>query len=330
VDKDPGVLVTNIGSTKEILSPVCSAVFSTNVNVTDDDAAVTGVLISSRLLSNAGVAADTAVEDVMALVDTSVASANVTPTIRLESSAACAPVLVVTPVPTVTVHRVAASSSATAAVNVREAVLVPEALPVTENVVLPQPLMLGVASEPSVKSGTVSTISSLAFRGALSSKAYDNDDADQMAALAIVRLLCVSAGRSTAVDAVIAVALTSSTPANVTAAVLVFRLAVCAAAGVVMPVPTVTAHCSYALRVAPPAVRVNVAVLVPVLLPVAVKVVVAHPLVLMLPGVENANESNTKSMVSVTWSCTFSANMNVTDDDAAVTGFITDNFVCCS
>jgi hypothetical protein len=135
------------------------------------------------------VAAGNAVDAVMAVADISVASANVTATVRLVSSALCVAALVVTPVAIVTVQRVLTSSWALAAVSVSAAVLVPEALPVTLKVVLPHPLMVGVANVPRVKSGKVRATSSLVFSGALNSKEYDTDDDADVAGLANVRLL---------------------------------------------------------------------------------------------------------------------------------------------
>ena len=162
----------------------------------------------------------------------------------------------------------------------------------------PHPLMVGVAKVPRVKSGSVRATSSLAFNGALNSKEYDTDDAADVTGLANVRLLCESTGRSTAVDVTIAVAAMSATDAKVTAAVLVFRFEAWAAAGVVMPVATVTAHCLYTSRVALAAVSVKVAVAVPILLPVAVNVVLSHPLVVILPSVPKPKDGSSRSMVS--------------------------------
>ena len=142
-------------------------------------------------------------------------------------------------------------------------------------------------------------------------------------------VLAVSAGATTAVDFGIATALMSSTPVelNVAAAVRVESSALCAAP-VVTPVATVTEHCWYAFSVAVAAASVSVASAVPVPVDVAVNVVLPHPLsVGSVSNVPNAKLGSFSAMVSVATRGAFSANINVTDDDAAVTALSITNLL---
>jgi hypothetical protein len=186
----PRVEKLNVGRTRSILSAAFRGALSANVNVTDVGASVTELPIFKLLFSNAGVAAVTAVDDVTAVeMAMLVASAIVTPTVRLESSAPCAAGLVVTPVAIVTVHRVPASTVADPAVSVTVAVAVPELLTALVNVVLPHPLVLSPVNVASVNVGSTNAIWSAAFNGAFNSNEYDIDDAAETVGFAIVKLL---------------------------------------------------------------------------------------------------------------------------------------------
>jgi hypothetical protein len=87
-----------------------------------------------------------------------------------------------------------------------------------------------------------------------------------------------------------------------------------------MPVAIVTVQCVRAARVAPPAVRVSVAVAVPEFVAAAVNVVEAHPLILGESEPDMINAGSTTVIVSETASARFNANIKDTDDAAAVIG----------
>lgn len=150
-------VILNIGSTRSNLSPDCIGTFSANTNETPVGAAVKALSIVRTLNCIAGVtAAAVAVETVIEVVKgTSVASASVTPTFRDTRLAVCAVGLVVTPEATVTEHLECAFSRA-AAVSLSVADAVAEFVPEEVNVVVPQPLTVGVASVPNTKFGNKS------------------------------------------------------------------------------------------------------------------------------------------------------------------------------
>lgn len=100
------------------------------------------------------VGATSSVDCTIAVAVMSVAEANTAAAVLLVASAACVDVAVVTPVATVSVHDTCAFKVAAAAWNVKKAVACDELVPVTENVVLPHPDLLGVANVPKVKLGT--------------------------------------------------------------------------------------------------------------------------------------------------------------------------------
>ena len=218
-------------------------------------------------------------------------------------------------------------------VNVRVAVAAPELATVAVKVVVPHPLdVVGDDSDAMLNVGNTNSILSavpVCSIAAFSSNVYAIADGDHVAGSAIARVLTVSAGATTAVDFGIATALMSSTPVelNVAAAVRVESSALCAAP-VVTPVATVTEHCWYAFSVAVAAASVSVASAVPVPVDVAVNVVLPHPLsVGSVSNVPNAKFGNFSAMVSVATRGAFSANMNVTDDDAAVTALSITNLL---
>jgi hypothetical protein len=216
-------------------------------------------------------------------------------------------------------------------VNVRVAVAAPELATVAVKVVVPHPLdVVGDDSDAMLNVGNTNSILSavpVCSIGAFSSNVYAIADGDHVAGSAIARVLTVSARATTAVDFGIATALMSSVELNVAAAVRVESSALCAAP-VVTPVATVTEHCWYAFSVAVAAASVSVASAVPVPVDVAVNVVLPHPLsVGSVSNVPNTKLGSFSAMVSVAIRGAFSANMNVTDDDAAVTAFSITNLL---
>ena len=217
-----------------------------------------------------------------------------------------------------------------AAVNVIVAVAWPElatptvALNVVTSPSLHPSITTGADGDPAnVKSGSTRAISSPTFSGVFISKEYVIGDATAVDGRAIVRVLCVSTGASTAVDSAIAPAAILPV-ARVAATVRVARLAACDALLVVTPVGTDTVHGSYAASVAVPAARLSVASAWPELVTVGVNVVEPHPVTVTCADVEMpvmVNVGSTSSMLSV--ECTsgmFSANVNDTALAAAVTG----------
>jgi hypothetical protein len=212
-------------------------------------------------------------------------------------------------------------------VNVSLASVVPELVAAAVKVVVPHPLdVVGDDSDAMLNVGNTNSILSavpVCSIAAFSSNVYAIADGDHVAGSAIARVLTVSAGATTAVDFGIATALMSATPVelNVAATVRVESSALCAAP-VVTPVATVTEHCWYAFSVAVAAASVSVASAVPELALVAVNVVLPHPLsVGSVSNVPKAKLGSFSAMVSVAIRGAFSANMNVTDDDASVTAF---------
>jgi hypothetical protein len=168
---DAGVPTTNVGTTSAMLSDASSGAFRANVNVIDDSCCATALAITSELNCIAGVGCTTAVDAAIAVVADamSTADASVTPTCLAVSPAACAFGLIVTPVPTVTVHTDPAASVAVAAVRVSVDVAVPELAFPAVNVVEPQPADTpGDARLPRVKVGSTSAIASDAFSGTFS------------------------------------------------------------------------------------------------------------------------------------------------------------------
>ena len=225
-----------------------------------------------------------------------------------------------------------------AAVNVSVAVAWPElatptvALNVVASPSLHPSITTGADGDPAkVKSGSTRAISSPAFSGEFISNEYAIGDATAVDGRAMVRVLCVSTGSSTAVDVAIAPALMLPV-ASVAATVRVARFAACDALLVVTPLGTDTVHGSYAANVAVPAARLSVASAWPELLTVGVNVVEPHPVTVTCADVEMpvmVNVGSTSSMLSV--ECTsgmFSANVNDTALAASVTGVSMVNTLC--
>ena len=155
------------GSNSIILSGVAPAsrgVLRANTKVSCDGAPVKGVKQSRRLCWNTGVGAATSVDTYMdpGTGARLVAEAKVIPTIRIFVLATCALGLVVTPLPTVTVHSMPAARVAVAVLNSSVASDVPEPVAFALNVVLPHPAdELGVANVPRVKVGSINAMTSV-------------------------------------------------------------------------------------------------------------------------------------------------------------------------
>ena len=220
------LLSANVGSTSAMLSLAASGAFNANVYDIDDVAAITGLSMLNTLCFNAGVGATTSVDVVIATVATSSAVANVTATVRVARFAACAAAPVFTPVAIVTMHSTSVAKVAVAAVSVTFAIVVPEFAAAAVNVVVPHPLVTGVANEDSTNVGNTNATLSLAFSGAFNLNLYEIDDAFHGTGFAIVNTLFVTAGATTSVDVGMAADAMFATPAKVTPTLRVFRFAV--------------------------------------------------------------------------------------------------------
>ena len=176
---------TNDGNTRSTVSPTSSGEFRAKMYVICDGASVTALWITNLLSWNAGVGAVTAVDAVIDPVVAAmfVAPCSTTPTVRVFRFAVCASWLVVTPLPTVTVHSDIAAKSAVVAVKVSVASVVPELVAAAVNPVDPHPLdvlspPLSAALLPIVKVGSTSEMVSAVpvyTRGAFSSNVYDSE-----------------------------------------------------------------------------------------------------------------------------------------------------------
>ena len=256
------------------------------------------------------------------------ADGSVAPTLRVVRPAVCATLLLVTPLPTVTVHCSYASSVAVAAVRVSVAVLVVDALAVAVNVVVPHLFALTLARVPNVNVGSTRVIASLlCTSGVLSANMNEMDDGPSVTGLSMVSTLCWNAGvgATSAVDSVIdVVALAMSFAAarpTPTLRVAAFAPWFVTTALVVTPVSTVTVHLTSALMSALAAVSVSVAVAVPVLLPAAANVVLPHPAIVSGDAiVPIVKVGSTSAMVSACFSGALSSNSYATDDAAHVSG----------
>jgi hypothetical protein len=257
---------------------------------------------------------------VIATAATLSAVANVTATVRVARFAACAAALVFTPVAIDTMHSTSVAKVAVAAVSVTFAVAVPEFAATTVNVVVPHPLFTGVAKEVNLKVGRTNATLSLTFSGAFNLNLYVIDDAFHVTGFAIVNTLFVTAGVTTSVDVVIAVAAIFVAPTSTTAAVLVFRLAACAVAGVVIPLAIFTVHCARAPINAVAAVNVTAAVAAPEFEAAAVKVVDPQPLIVGVAKLPRTKFGSTIVITSPTARTAFNANVNDADVLADVAG----------
>ena len=204
------------------------------------------------------------------------------------------------------------------------------------NVVVPHPLdMVTPDGDAIVNMGSTRAMLSLLVctSAAFSSKVYATEDGEYVVGSAITSLLVDSAGATVAVDFVIFTAAMSATFAScsTTAAVRELESAACAVVLVVTPVAIDNEHTLYAGSMAPPADSVSVAVLAPELALATVNVVLPHPLTATAASVPNWNAGSSRAMVSgvaLVSRGEFSANMNVMDDGAAVTGLAITSWLC--
>ena len=170
------------------------------------------------------------------------AFASVTSTVLPAKCATCGVLLVVTPDPNMTMHRIFLCSVAVAAVNVNVAVAVPELVMPAVKSVVPQPSVIIFPMVVNVNKGSRSAIVSEASRGAFSSNVYEIAELDQVEGRLIASKLYNKTGDTTAVDVWNGTATISLVAANVTARVRVTSSASCVDDGVVMPLPIDTVH----------------------------------------------------------------------------------------
>jgi hypothetical protein len=157
---DDSVPIVNVGSTSATVSACFRGAFNSKEYEIDDAAHGTGRAIVRLLCVSAGLS--TCVDDPMATAlivpDT---DGSVAPTVRVASPAVCATLLLVTPLPTVTVHCSYASSVAVAAVRVSVAVLVVDLLAAAVNVVVPHLFAVTPVMLPNVNVGSTRVIASV-------------------------------------------------------------------------------------------------------------------------------------------------------------------------
>jgi len=146
--------------------------------------------------------------------------------VRVARFAVWAAPLVTMPVATDTRHSTPAFSSALAAFNVNVALDAPVFAAVAVKVVVPHPLVTGVDNELMPNEGSTNATLSFTFKGAFNTNRYETEEAAHVTGRAIVRMLVVTAGATTAVDVLMAVDAMSVVAARVTATLRVFRLAV--------------------------------------------------------------------------------------------------------
>jgi hypothetical protein len=133
--------------------------------------------------------------------------------------AACDPVPVVIPVAIVTVHSIFRASIEVAEVSVKVAVEVPELAEVTLNVVVPQPLDVGVDMVPNVNVGITTMILSDTARCTFSENVIETEDAVATIGRERVNAEFITLGYSRAEDIPIGVASTFVSAAISTAIV---------------------------------------------------------------------------------------------------------------
>ncbi len=127
-------------------------------------------------VTTSDVAAGIFVELVICVAAILFAVANVTATVRVLRSAACAAALVVMPVAIVTRHSTPDFISAVAAFSVTAAPACPELATVEVKVVVPHPSVTGVDNELMPNVGSTNATRSFTFSGAFNAKRYDTDD----------------------------------------------------------------------------------------------------------------------------------------------------------
>jgi hypothetical protein len=155
----------NVGSTSAIASAAFSGTFKVNANCIVDGVFVNGVAIFRCVVTMAGT---TIAGEVCILEGSMLLSADRPAcTVRVARFADCVAELVVSPVARVMVQCVFAIKVALAAVNVTEAVELPESLDEAVNVVVAHPLDVGDDNVDNVEFGITSLTVSPAYRGTL-------------------------------------------------------------------------------------------------------------------------------------------------------------------
>jgi hypothetical protein len=228
--------------------------------------------------------------------------------------------LVVIPVEIVTAQRTLTASVAVAAVNDTVVVAVPEFEPVAVNVVVPHPLVVGVASDPKLKLGRTIPILSPTCNRAFDKTVRRIEVAAPVTGVNSSSLLSDMAGVLTADDSTMVDAAILGCPLSVTATVRVLRSAACGDAPVVTPVAIVTVHFVSAASEAVAAVKVKVAVEVPEFASVVENDVAPHPLVDGVDKPASVNEGSTIATASPVSRMTFIANKKDSEVGAAVSG----------
>jgi hypothetical protein len=113
---------------------------------------------------------------------------------------------VVTPVAIIITQFTSAAMAAFPATITSDAVAVPELVAVAVNVVVPHPLVAGVARLENVKVGRTNVMVSPDTNNAFNEKAKDNDVAAAVTGFAIVNVDAINAGDTMAVESSIGVA----------------------------------------------------------------------------------------------------------------------------
>jgi hypothetical protein len=210
------------GNTSTIVSSVSRFAFKENEYATAVALSVDGFMSFRVLMVNVGSA--TAV-DAATNVLMFVASANVTVMTRSAKFAACALLLVDTPVATEIEQCVPTERSAVCAVKVIAAPTKLESAGVAVNVVDPQLVLAEIPDGTRVKYGRTIRMASLISNFTLREKVYTSEVGAEVTGYGMVRVLCMRAVSSIAGEMVIGVELMSATPARATDTVRVFRSA---------------------------------------------------------------------------------------------------------
>jgi hypothetical protein len=198
------------------------------------------------------------------------------------------------------------------------AVAVPELEAVAPNVVVPQPLLEGVANPANVNPGRTRSILSFAANGSFNANLNMTEEGAAVNGAVIANVVCwkAGAGYTIAGDSAIGVSTTLVEFDSKALAVLEARLAVCAAGHVVAPVAIVAVHLMPAFKTAPPDVSVIAADDVPEFEALAPKDVLPQPLVV---GAASALKVKFGKMIeTVSPTASVAVNENVKDNDTAV------------
>ena len=186
--------------------------------------------------------------------------------------------------------------------------------------VVPQPVVVGVASAPDENSGRNRTMVSSTSISAFITKAKDTADTLSLAAVPSPSVLVMSLVGSAVEVAMDVAEMSPGAVAMVAATVRLFKFADCETTLVVTPLVTVISHNVNAFNFAPPTCSVSAAVLEPEDAVVPEKVLDPHPDVVIPPKVEKLNLGKTTIKVSEIASGAFTLNWSLTSDGVAVMG----------